>query len=91
MQVQRHGLLGDRRPQPLDLRPSLLQLDLLPSPARPPRHRLRQRIERALLGCPADRDDRGTVDPPLVGGLALGGLLAGLPKIMSTRGAECAL
>jgi len=66
VQVPCHRLLGDRGAQPLDLGRGFLQLDLLAGLAWAARTR-RQRVQRALLG--------GAVDPPLVGGLALGVLL----------------
>ena len=63
VQVQRHGLLSHRRPQPLNLRTSFLQLELLGGLARP---RRRQGVQRALLGRPADRDDRRAIQTPLL-------------------------
>jgi hypothetical protein len=66
MRVQRHGLLGHRRTQPLDLRAGRRQLDLLRRrSSRAPRHRGSQRRQGALLGDPADVHHRGAIDPQL--------------------------
>lgn len=70
--MQRHRLLGQRRPQPLGLRASLLQRRLVRALARPARPR-RQPVQGGLLGRAADRHP---VHAPPVDGLALGALPA---------------
>jgi hypothetical protein len=75
VQMQAHGLLGDRGTQPLDLRASLLQLDLLAAAARPAGHRRGERIQRSLLRRAAHGHDSGAVHAEAVGRLSLGRLL----------------
>jgi hypothetical protein len=75
VQMQAHGLLGHGCAQPLDLRPRFLQFDLLPRSARPPGHRRRERVQRALLGGTAHRHHRGAVHAEAIGRLPLGRLL----------------
>src|SRR5207249_559171 len=75
VQMQTHGLLGDRGPQPLDLGASLVQLDLLAAASRAPGHRRGERVQRALLRGPAHRDYRRAVHAEPLGSLALGRLL----------------
>jgi len=79
VQVQRHGLLGHRGPQPFDLRPSLRQRSILCRDSRPARHRGGQRVQRALLGRPADVHHGRAVHTRPVGGLPLGRLPRSTP------------
>ena len=69
--VDHHRLLGDRGAEPLDLLPRRGHRRLLPGLTRPTRHRRSQRVQRALLGDPADVNHRRTVHPPPLGRLPL--------------------
>src|SRR3954454_7236481 len=74
--MQRHRLLGDRGPQPLELGDHRRPLGVGPRLARPARHRGRQRVQCALLGRAAGGHQWGAVDSVVIGGLALGRLPA---------------
>lgn len=63
VQVQLHGLLGHRRPQPFDLPLRRLQRGLLAADTKPARHRRSHRIQRAPTGGPARVHHRRTLGP----------------------------
>ena len=65
MQMQRHGLLGGRSPQPLDLLPRRRQLGGLGGQPWSARYRRGESVQRALLGRAADVHHCGAIHADL--------------------------